>query len=157
MNLKGFLDGLSKEKYLVYFLLAWAGVFFFGALANLAWRVTNLTSAYSGLYFLSNLFDLGAGIILALLVIKLLGANFMTGLKRESLVSYFLLLWSGSFFFGAIGDIAWDAQRGFSDASDVIGILSTLSALAAGAVLALIAWKLLQSKASIEQTVSQTI
>jgi hypothetical protein len=30
MNLNGFLDGLSKEKYLVYFLLAWQEYFSFG-------------------------------------------------------------------------------------------------------------------------------
>jgi hypothetical protein len=146
MNLKNFLDSLSQEKFLVYFLTAWAGVFFFGALSNLAYRVVHLSTAYSGLSLFASLFGLGAGIILALLAFKLLIPNFMAGVKREPLVPYFLLLWAGSFFFGGIADIAYDAQYGFSDASDWISVLGTLSSLAAGAVLALVAWKLLQSK-----------
>ena len=146
MNLKNFLDELSKEKFLVYFILAWAGVFFFWAISSLAYRVTNLTSAYSGLILFTDLFDLGAGIILALLAFKLLIPNLMAGLKREALVSYFLLLWAGSFFFGGIADIAYDAQYGITSASDGIGILGILSELAAGAVLALVGWKLLTNK-----------
>jgi hypothetical protein len=146
MNLKNFLDRLSQEKFLVYFMLAWAGVFFFGAISSLAYRITNLTSAYSGLILFTRLFDLGAGIILALLAFKLLIPNLMAGLKRETLVPYFLLLWAGSFFFGGIADIAWDAQYGIVNASDGIYILATLCSLAAGAVLALVAWKLLTSK-----------
>jgi hypothetical protein len=146
MNLKNFLDGLSQEKFLVYFLLAWAGVFFFWAISGLAYRITNLTSAYSGLVLFTKLFDLGAGIILALLAFKLLIPTFMAGLKREMLVPYFLLLCAGSFFFGGISDIAYDAQYGIVKASDGIGILGILSSLAAGAVLALVGWKLLTNK-----------
>jgi hypothetical protein len=146
MNLKNFLDGLSKEKFLVYFILAWAGVFFFWSISDVAYRITRLTSAWSGLVLFTDLFELGAGIILALLAFKLLIPNFMAGLKREPLVPYFLLLWAGKFFFGGIADIAYDAQHGIVDASDGIGILGTLSALAAGAVLALVAWKLLTNK-----------
>jgi hypothetical protein len=151
MNLKNFLDALSQEKFLVYFMLAWAGTFFFWSIASLAYRITNLTSAYSGLVLFTRLFDLGAGIILALLAFKLLSPNFMASLKRETLVPYFLLLWAGSFFFGGITDIAYDAQYGIVNASDGIGILGTLSSLAAGAVLALFAWKLLQSKPNLAE------
>jgi hypothetical protein len=140
------LDGLAQEKYLVYFLLAWAGVFFFWAISGIAYRVTNLTSALSGLDLLTELFNLAAGAILGLLAIKLLSTSFMPSLKRESLLSYFLLLWAGSFFFGGIADIAYDAQYGIAKASDAIGILGTISSLIAGVVLALFAWKLLQSK-----------
>ena len=146
MNLKNFLDELSKEKFLVYFILAWAGVFFFWSISSLAYRITHLTSAWSGLVVFTDLFDLGAGIILAILAFKLLIPNLMAGLKREALVSYFLLLWAGSFFFGGIADIAYDAQYGITSASDGIGILGILSELAAGAVLALVGWKLLTSK-----------
>jgi hypothetical protein len=146
MNLKNFLDGLAQEKYLVYFLLSWAGVLFFWSISSIAYRVTNLTTAYGGLVLFSRLFDLGAGIVLALLAVKLLSAGFMPSLKRESLVSYFLLLWAGSFFFGGIADIAYNAQYGIVDASDAIGILGIISSLIAGAVLALFGWKLLQSK-----------
>jgi hypothetical protein len=146
MNLKNFLDELSKEKFLVYFILAWAGVFFFGSISSMAYRITHLTSAYSGLILFTDLFELGAGIILALLAFKLLIPNLMAGLKREMLVPYFLLLWAGYFFFGGIADIAGDVQYGIVDASDGIGILGILCKLAAGAVLALVGWKLLTSK-----------
>jgi hypothetical protein len=151
MNLKNFLDGLSQEKYLVYFILAWAGVLFFGALSSLAWRVSHLTSVYSGLVLFSSLFGLGAGIILALLAIKLLSPTFMADLKKEALVVYFLLLWAGSFFFGGISDIAYYGQYSIVDASDALGVLGTLSSLAAGALMALVAWKLLQSKSAVDE------
>ena len=146
MNLKGFIEGLAKEKYLVYFLLAWAGVLFFWALSNIVGEATNLKYAYNGIYLFSDLFELGQGAILALLSVKLLSANFMANLKKEVLVAYFLLLWAGSFFFGAIGDIAYDAQWGIKNASDGIGILGTISSFIAGVVLALVGWKLLQAK-----------
>jgi hypothetical protein len=151
MNLKNFLDGLSQEKFLVYFMLAWAGVFFFWSISSITYRVTNLTNAYGGLVLFTKLFDLGAGIILALLALKLLMPSFMAGLKREMLLPCFLLLWAGSFFFGGIADIAYDAQYGIVTASAGIGILGTLSSLVAGAVLALVAWKLLQSKSNVDQ------
>ena len=151
MNLKSFLDGLSQEKFLVYFMFAWAAMFFFWSISSIAYRVTNLTSAYSGLILFTKLFDLGAGIILALLALKLLMPSFMTDLKREMLVPYFLLLWAGSFFFGGIADFAYDAQYGIVNAADGIGILGTLGSLAAGAVLALVAWKLIQSKSAVDQ------
>ena len=152
MNLKNFLDGISQEKFLVYFMLAWAGVFFFWSISGLVFRITNLTTAYSGLVLFTKLFDLGAGIMLALLAIKLLIPNFMPSLRRENLVPYFLLLWAGSFFFGGITDIAYDAQYGVVSASNAIGILGTLGSLAAGAVLALVGWKLLQSKPIFGET-----
>jgi hypothetical protein len=151
MNLKNFLDGLSQEKYLVYFMLAWAGVFFFWSISSIAYRVTNLTSAYAGLALFTRLFDLGAGIMLGLLALKLLMPSFMAGLKREMLLTYFLLLWAGSFFFDGIADIAYDAQYGIVNVADGIGILGTLGSLAAGAFLALVAWKLLQSKPAVDQ------
>jgi hypothetical protein len=151
MNLKNFLDGLSQEKYLVYFMLAWAAVFFFWSISSITYRVTNLTSAYAGVALFTRLFDLGAGIMLALLALKLLMPNFMAGFKREMLLTYFLLLWAGSFFFDGIADIAYDAQYGIVNVADGIGILGTLGSLAAGALLALVAWKLLQSKSAVDQ------
>jgi hypothetical protein len=161
MNLKSFLDGLSKEKYLVYFMLGWAGVFFFWAITSMYYRATNFDDAYDGIMILAKLFDLGAGITLALISLKLLIPNFLNGVKREPLVPYFLLLWAGGFFFGAIADFAWYAQYGFGGAIDVPDILGSLSALAAGVALALFAWKLLQSTTGIgqklEQPISQTV
>ena len=143
---KNFLEKLANEKWLVYFMLLWAGVFFFWSLSSIAYRVTHLTTAYSGIVLFYDILELGAGIMLALLAIKLMNNNFLTALKKETLVTYFLLLWAGYFFFGGITDIAYSAQYGVSTASDYIGILGTLCELGAGALLALFGWKLFQSK-----------
>ncbi len=157
MNLKGFLDGLAQEKYLVYFMLAWAGTLFFWGILGVYSRATNLTDAYNGIMLLSRLCDVGSGIMLALLALKMLIPNFMPTLKREQTLIYFLLLWAGGFFIYSIADFAWYAQHGFGGLPDFVDILGTLSSLAAGAVLGLFAWKLLQSKASIVEPVTQTV
>jgi len=161
MNLKGFLDGIAQEKYLVYFLLGWAGVFFFWAITSMYYRATYFEGAYDGIMIFAKLFDLGAGLTLAFVALKMLMPNFLAGIKREALACYFLLLWAGSLFFSAIADFAWYAQNGFGAAIDVVDILGTLSSLAAGAALALVGWKLLQSSSSLaerlQQPISQTI
>ena len=83
--------------------------------------------------------------MLALLAVKLMNNNLAT-VKKEMIVTYFLLLWAGYFFFGGIADIAYSAQYGVTTASDYIGIPGILCELGAGAVLALFGWKLFQSK-----------
>jgi hypothetical protein len=158
MNIKGFLDGLSQEKYLVYFLLAWAGTFFFWSISSILSEINYISVGYdqniasSIVYLLAKLCGLGAGIVLAIVSLKLLIPNFMTGLKRELMVVYFLLLWAGSLFLGAISDILWDITHSFG-----IGSVGDLCALGAGAVLALIAWKLLQSKSSLEEKLQSAV
>ncbi len=157
LNLNGFLDGLSKEKYLVYFLLAWAGVLFFWGISGVYFNVTDLRNAYDGIMILTDLLEIGAGAVLAVIAAKLLMPSFMPTMKREPLVIYFLLLWAGSFFFNGIANIAWFAQYGVD-----IDILGALCALAAGAVLALFAWKLLQSPSDnlaekLRQPISPTV
>jgi hypothetical protein len=149
MNLQGFLDGLAKEKYLVYFMLAWAGTFFFWALdgfINNIWSITHgYSNAASWVNLLSRPFDLLAGVMLALLAFKLLSPNVIPAIKREASLIYFLLLWAAGFFFNVISDIAYYATYGFV-ATDVLGIFGTLCSLAAAGVLGLFAWKLLQAK-----------
>jgi hypothetical protein len=162
MSLKGFLEGLSREKYLVYFLLAWAGVFFFYGISGIIYRVTSFDApVLDSVGIISRLLDIGAAVMLGLLSARMLNINLVPTLKKEALVAYFLLLWAGGFLFGAIYDFAWYAQFGFGGIADVIDLLGTLSSLAAAGVLALFAWKLLQSSSSLaerlQQPISQTI
>ncbi len=153
MNLNNFLDGLSKEKYLVYFVLAWAGMLVFWAIDTFVGTIINITSgyttatAYTGVHLFSELFNLGAGLMLGILALKMLIPNFMPTLKREQTLIYFLLLWAGGFFFYGIADFVWYGMNGIS-ARDFFDVLHGLSSFAGGAVLALFAWKLLQSKTS---------
>jgi hypothetical protein len=152
MNLKGFLDGLSQEKYLVYFVLLWAGTFFCWGISRTISEVSYINGGYdpnvasSIVYILANLLSIGAGIALAIVSLKLLNINVLTGLKRELMTIYFLLLWAGSMVFYAFSDIIWDATQGVG-----YGIIGILFELAAGGVLALFAWKLLQDKSSLEE------
>lgn len=149
MNINAFLDGLAKEKYLVYFLLAWAGTFFFWAIDGFIGNIMSITNGYSNasswVNLISRPFDLLAGVMLAIVGFKLLSPNFLPALKREAALIYFLLLWAAGFFFNVISDIAYYATYGFV-ASDIVGILGTLSSLAAAGVLGLFAWNLFQTK-----------
>jgi len=152
MNLNGFLDGISKEKYLVYFLLAWAGVLFFWGISGIYWRTVYFSDAYDAITIVSRLTDIGAGVMLGLLSARMLNINLIPTIKREALATYFLLLWSGGFFLDAIADFAYYAQYGFD-----VDILGSLCSLAAGAVLALFAWNLLQSSKSLSDRLQQPI
>ena len=155
MNLKNFLDGLSKEKYLVYFLLAWAGTLFFSGISGIYWNARYFEDAYDAARIFTSLFNLGAGVMLGLLSAKLLNINLIPTLKKEALLTYFLLLWAGGFFFDGIANFVYFGLHGLD-----IDVLGALASLAAGAVLALFAWKLLQGTTGIteklEQPISQT-
>ena len=160
MNIKGFLDGLAQQKYLVYFMLAWAGTFFFWAIDGFIGNIWSITNGYATASTYVNLIsrpiDLLTGLMLALLAVKLLMPSFMPTIKREAALIYFLLLWALGFFFNVISDIAYYASYGFV-ASDIIGIFGTLCSLAAAGVLGLFAWNLLQSKTSIEEPAKQVL
>jgi hypothetical protein len=151
MNLNNFLDGLAKEKFLVIFMLTWAGVFFFGTIDSYLSAInTYIVKGYEATPYtyalnFARLFDLGAGIILALLSLKMLIPNFMPKLKRELALLYFLLIWAGGFFFGGIADIVYYGTTTISG-YDIAGIFAMIVKFAAGAVLALFTWKLLQDK-----------
>jgi hypothetical protein len=152
MNLKGFLDGLSKEKYLVYFLLAWAGSLFFWGISGIYWNARYFADAYDGARIFTSIFDIGAGVMLGLLSAKLLNINLIPTLKKEALLTYFLLLWAGGFFFNGITNFVYFGLHGLD-----IDILGALASLAAGAVLALFALKLLQSSSGITEKLEQPI
>jgi len=160
MNLKGFLDGLAQQKYLVYFMLAWAGTFFFWAIDGFIGTIMSITNGYSSassyVYLIASPLDLLTGLMLALLAVKLLMPSFMPTIKREAALIYFLLLWALGFFFNVISDIAYYASYGFGG-SDIIGVFGTLCSLAAGGVLGLFAWNLLKSKTSIEEPGTQVL
>ncbi len=164
MNVNGFLDGISKEKYLVYFLLGWAGVFFFYAIDGFISNIMSITNGYASaatwVGLISRPVDLFAGVMIGILAAKLLMPNFMPAIKREAALIYFMLLWAGGFLFNVLYDIAYYATYGFV-ASDILGVFGTLCSLAAAGVLGLFAWKLMQSQGSLaerlQQPISQTI
>jgi hypothetical protein len=133
---------LEKEKLAVYFVLLWAGSFFFWNVSSEIWYISNMNSALRGFGFFNNLIELFAGVVLALLGFKLLGMKFLPTLTKEKLLVYFLLLWAASFFLWAIYDFA---TFGPFSADAVVGLLGTLCDLGAGAVLALFGLKLLST------------
>lgn len=143
ISAKDIVELLGKEKFVVYFVLLWAGSFFFWNLSSLAYGIFHLGSALSGLALISNLLELLAGVVLGILGFKLLGMNFLATLTKEKLLVFFLLFWAGSFFFWGIYDIVdfgpLSVEAGFR-------VLGALCDLAAGAVLALFAWKLMSHK-----------
>jgi hypothetical protein len=142
MSAKNIIDLLEKEKFVIYFVLLWGGSFFFWNIASEIYYISNMNSALNGFAFVINLFELIAGIMLALLGFKLLGMKFLPMLTKEKLLVYFVLLWAASFFLWAIYDIA---NFGAS-AEGVIRLLGALCDLGAGAVLALFGWKLFSAK-----------
>jgi hypothetical protein len=143
ISAKNIIGLIEKEKLLVYFVLLWAGSFFFWNLGSEVYYATHFYSALNGFAVFNNLIELFAGVMLGLLGFKLLGMKFLPTLTKEKLLVYFLLLWAGSFFFWAIYDIV---DFGPMSAQAVFSLLGILCDLAAGAVLALFSWKLLTSK-----------
>jgi hypothetical protein len=140
---KNIIELLEKEKFVVYFVLLWAGSFFFWNISSTVYYASHLYSALNGFAAFVNLLELLAGVMLGLLGFKLLGVKFLPMLTTEKLLVYFLLLWAGSFFFWGIYDLA---NIGPISIESGFGLLGTLCDLAAGAVLALVGWKLLNTK-----------
>jgi hypothetical protein len=140
------VEMLEKQKWLVYFLLFWAGVFFFWALQRMAANGFDATEAEDFFYLIANLFDLAAGIMLGLFSLKLLKINFIGAISRERLLVFFLLLWAGSFFFWGIGDIIYYGPYAGRYLEDALGVIGGLLELGAGAVLGLFGLKLFGSK-----------
>jgi hypothetical protein len=143
---KDLVEIIGKEKWLVYFLLFWAGSFVLWAVHGLMDNGFQVEEAADALDIIAHLMDLLAGVVLALLVVKCLKSDFLGTLSKERLLVYFLLLWAGSFIFWGLADIAWDGPWALEYAEDAIGLIGGLFELAAGAVLALFGWKLFQSK-----------
>jgi hypothetical protein len=142
ISAKNIIELLEKEKLAIYFVLLWAGSFFFWNISSEIWSIQNMNSALNGFAFFNNLIELFAGIMLGLLGFKLLGIKFLPTLTKEKLLVYFLLLWAASFFLWAIYDFA---TFGPFSADAIVGLLGTLCDLGAGAVLALLGLKLLNT------------
>jgi hypothetical protein len=142
---KDFIEMLSKQKWVVYLFLLWAGAFFFWGLDGL------LSYGFGGSWVIeaiANLLYLVAGIVMALFALKFLISGFLGALSKERLFVYFLLLWAGSLFFFALNDIIYFVPLLSEDAEIAVALLAALFELLSGALLALLGFKLFQSKES---------
>jgi hypothetical protein len=142
ISAKNIIELLEREKLVAYFALLWGGSFFFWNLASEFYYVFNMTSAFSALAFVSNLSELIAGIMLALLGFKLLGNTFLPTLTKEKLLVFFLLFWALSFILWSIYDIV---GFGSISAESALRFLGALCDLGAGAILGLLSLKLYNS------------
>ncbi len=143
ISAKNIIELLEKEKIIAYFVLLWAGSFFFWSIASEIYYASHLYSALNGFAVFINIIELLAGVMLALLGFELLGKKLLPMFTKEKLLVYFLLLWAGSFFFWAIYDLA---DIGPLTAQAAFRLLGTLCDLGAGAVLAFLGWKLFTPK-----------
>jgi hypothetical protein len=139
---KNIIESIEKEKILVFFVLLWAGYFFFEGIGSLFHYGFNFNSPWDVLVFFIKLFYLSIGVILGMLGFKMLGVKFLPTFTKEKLLAYFLLLWGATFFFWAIFDII---STGSMSADVVLRVFGSLFQLASGAVLALFGWKLLNT------------
>ena len=142
VSAKSIIGILEKDKLVVYFILLWAGSFFFWNIGSVADNLLNLNSAYSVFSLVGNLIELIAGVMLAMLGFKMLGAEFAPSLTKENLLAFFLLFWSISFIVWGIYNLA---LYGLNSVQDVARLLGALCDLGAGAVLALFSWRLFTS------------
>ncbi len=150
---KNFVDKLENEKWLVYFVLFWAGVLLFWGLYYIYGNITHFDVQYTA-QLLAGLFQVVAGLVLGLLGLRLMKINVLSNIPKETLVALFLLLWAGSFFFWGIDDLRGSIKWVGEYPEEVLGIIAGLFELAAGAVLALFGFKLLQIKAEPKQPVA---
>ena len=164
---ENFLSSLSKEKLLAFFLILWAVSFFFWGLSTTIdygyWAAKGYTEDAGST--LSGVFQMGAGIVLALLGVKLLKNNFLKSVSRNKLLVIFLLLWAATMFFWGISNVmrysndAFEAtenpyvdEEGFTGAITIIGIFYGLADMGAGILLALLATKLWGKNLPISST-----
>ena len=138
---------LRHRKLLAYFLIFWAGVLiFYGIGNNVEYDGQILEGTQYVAYVLSALADVGAGILLALLGVKLLKENFLSSMSKEKLLGFFLILWAASFFFWGIStaiDYGEWAAKGYTE--DAGSTLSGVIQVVAAIPLALLGGKLLKT------------
>ncbi len=138
---------LRHRKLLSYFLIFWAGVLiFYGIGNNVEYDGRILEGTENVAYILSALADVGAGILLALLGVKLLKENFLSSMTKERLLGFFLILWAASFFFWGISTTIdygrWAAEGYVEDAGSTLsGVIQIVAAIP----LALLGGKLLKT------------
>jgi len=143
---KNFIDELAKHKMLVYFVTLWGATLFLNEVYALtAWGIDGFywvgSSVVVDLFF--HFSELFAGVILAILGVKLLRTGFLETLKNERLLVYFLMLWAASFFFRGLWYMIDFGPAIFENIGNPIAFLGALAMLAAGAVLGLFSWKML--------------
>jgi hypothetical protein len=142
---KNFIDELAKHKMLVYFVTFWgAWLLLWTVYGFIEWGFnTDLLGILDLFFHLSELF---AGLILVILGIRLIGIKFLEGLKNEQLLTYFLLLWAASFFFGGLYTLIDFGPVMFEYGEYFIAFLSGLAGLFAGITLGLFSWKILNKQ-----------
>jgi len=140
------IELLQKEKIVIYFVLLWAGSFFFWNLSSVVYYAFNMNSPLSGLAIIGNLLELLAGVMLAMLGFKLLDIKFLSALTKEKLLVFFLLFWAGSFIIWGLYDLI---DFGPLSAEGVLRLLGALCDLGAGAVLALFGLKLFSAQEQV--------
>jgi hypothetical protein len=137
-SLKTVIDELAKHTLLIYFIILWGASMFLYAVCNLGSWGFGIADFYDVLWILANLIDLFAGVFLIIFGVKLLNADFLSGLQIGTTLVYFLLLWAGQFFFWGLYDLLYF--------EGIICLLAALVHLFAGIILALFAWNLLGEK-----------
>ncbi len=139
---KNFIDELAKHKMLVYFVTLWgAWLFLWTVYGFIEWGFhTDLLGIIDLFFHLSELF---AGLLLAILGIKLLKSSFLEGIRNDQLLIYFLLLWAASFFFGGLYVTIDHGAYIIEYWEDVVALLAGLAQLFAGVTLGLFSWKML--------------
>jgi hypothetical protein len=142
---KNIVELIEKEKILVYFLLLLAGYLFLSSIGAEIHYAFNFNSSWDVLVFFIKLLDLLMGVILGVLGFKMLGFKLLPTFTKEKLLAYFLLLWGASFLLLAIFDMI---SFGWMSASDFLRSFGSLFQIAAGAVLALFGWNLLNKDSS---------
>jgi len=141
---KNFVDELAKHKMLVYFVTLLGAWLFLNTVYGF-WEYwdylnTDLLGIIDVFFHLSELF---AGLLLMIVGIKLMNIKFLEGLKTDQLLTYFLLLWAASFFFGGLYYVIEHGPYIFEYGECFIAFLAGLAALFAGITLGLFSWKML--------------
>ena len=139
---KNFIDELAKHKMLVYFVtLLGAWLFLNTVYGFIEWGFnTDLLGIIDLFFHLSELF---AGLLLVMIGIKLMNIKFLDALKNERLLTYFMLLWAASFFFGGLYYVIDHGPYIFEYFECLIAFLAGLAALFSGITLGLFSWNIL--------------
>jgi hypothetical protein len=137
-SLKNVIDELAKLRFLVFFILLWGASMLLYAICNLGSYGFGVQDFYDVVWIIANLLELVSGIFLLLFGLQLLSRSFLTALKIEKTLVYFLLFWAGQFFFWGLYDLLYY--------EGIVCILAALVYLIAGVMLALFAFKSLTEK-----------
>ena len=142
---KNFIDELAKQKLLVYFVTLWGASLFIWTVYGMVEYGFEMRTSIE-FYVVDLLFhfsELFAGLLLLIFGLKLMNTNLLKSIKNERLLCYFLILWAASFFLMGLWYILDFGPAIFENIQNPIAFLGALAKLAAGAVLGLFSWKLL--------------